>query len=446
MILCRCECGQLFSVEDDLAGSEAECMACHRVLTIPSQSDPDADNAAAEAGAEAEPPGSDVPPILETGGSRLRLRKAGGVGLENDTAEEQEGTTDLNEPFRPPAPKTKKGGLGRKLIRAVVALVILVLGYEFGFGPIAMSLLDKPTLVAVRNGESGGYEAVLGWRRISQEVPAGATVLFRVYVGWPESQTLTLRPLTAGAGPEQKLKLQLRPSHSILVNVNRKSALWEIDENAVKNRNVDAELRKLVQQIAANDMPTAGGTAANAVRNLVREAIKGQVTEECIDLDAYRVDEFAGVTSDAAQKQDKLLLTGLPMRRIVFGNGSASVTFSQMENLEEALELPAFTVSLLPAVTVNVPARQPLRILRTAHSLRLQIHLPNQVLKVRRGQFPGSWDYLATCKTGTAPGNGWRWQWTFNGAGELGGEKVQVTSVWDMKQMPTVRTDKLPKQ
>jgi hypothetical protein len=478
MILCRCLCGQAYPVSDDEAGATVECPECGQTFVVPAASDPDLllvlpagaadpeqdalpltraevrDRLAADAAAAADQVFCDgrweplaawaardaaadstgqPEPAAPAPRPALR-RKAAAVELAAVAEPAAAASSEAAAPGKPAA-----RGPWKRYGRPLFALLVLFFGYKYGFGPILFHALKRPALVIVKNGDAIGYEATLGWRRLSQELPAASACRFEVYVGMPERQTLALTPQEGGGSPE-RIRLHVRPGAAVLVNVGRKTLFTALDEAAVRPRRVEGELAALARQVAAHEAPLGAVELVRAVQDIGRAAVRTRLDEPVIDLAAYRLDEYLGFGTRPGQDENLPKLTALPSYRVAFANGHAQIQFDQPDrHLEASLELPALQVALPPDVSLAIPDRHPVLVTRVADRIQVVIRLPRHALNVRKGSFPGNWDYSATGKPGEP--DGWKWSWTFRGEGNLEGQNVRIESVWNRNELPVVKTD-----
>ncbi len=567
MILCRCKCGALFSVEDSLAGSTAECGRCQEPMAIPAESDPALALVLPKAGGEpeavlrAEVPGklatgelspedrvweggtwwslgavfakaaakgdeapaaapvvtttaaaaeTAVPPAAPVAApSALRLAArppahvpasqlaplpvaaappsepapaapaepvepaaAVALGVESETVAESEPAAEVaasplrlkrNEPhanaagegdaapdeFIPAAPSDRVGMFGKKttraksrspikkIVRGVVALAILYFGYQYGFGPILMNVLKKPTEVLVRNGEAIDYDATLGWRRLSMEAPAGSLCRFQVYIGMPETQTLVLTA-KQGKGETVRLKLHLRPGQHLLVNVKQATNFARFDSAAVTTRRLDTELDALAKQIADRVAPDALTRIADRVVEFHQAVYKGTMNDLFIKLPVTGFQDFYSETGlPAGAADDPTRITALPARRFEFANGVFTLNFLTRDVVDATVKIPTATVHLIPDVTVSVPEGTQAQVTRQGKRVNVRLALANQTLKVPKGQYTGSWEYTASWSPLAKENAGWTWRWAFQGDGVLKGKKVRVFCTWLLDRPPT---------
>ena len=561
MILCRCACGELYKLEDEVAGGTVECSKCSAQFPVPAESDPEIalvyyaasdedglpmlrdDVTRMLAGGELtatdmiwrdgawNPLGSvfgEAPaePVVEAAKPKLRLKK-GGAGEEEAGAATAEGDAEVKlvvvekEPEKKiivarkadGAAKKEKGkerakeekenakatpaaagassvtaggwkgklapymakiGQYKKYGRTALAVLIVGFGYKFGFGPILASMLRKPSNVIVKAGEGPSYRAVLGWRRLEQELPSGSVCRYQIFVGMPESQTLLLEPivndeetkriaglkaqaakagkLTAeqqaaieSSGKPIKLKVKVRMGKDVIVNVGQKTVFNIVDDAAVKSLKISTELSQVIADIGSGKTPTSALALADKLAEIMKAASKGTTKDLFIPLDNYRPDPFM-VDSEAMQqlKLDKPMVTAMPMQRLAFANGSANLTFNQPENVDGSVMAPEFSVGLVPNITLKVSANTPIQVFRLSQRLRIQLQVGGQPLKVSSGQFTGTWDYQASCKLDKSGPAEWRWQWVFRGSGQYKGDdkkfkdkKVNVTCTWNQNQPPS---------
>lgn len=567
MILCRCKCGALFSVEDSLAGSTAECGRCQEPMAIPAASDPALALVLPKAGGEPEavlraevpgklaagelspedrvweggtwwslgavfakaaakgdealaaapvatptavaaetagPPAAPVaapaplrlatraaapvpasqrppPPVAAAAPSSEPANAAPAVPVEpaepaavvapaaesEPEAEAEAAASPLrlkrNEPhanaagegdaapdeFIPAAPSDRVGMFGKKttrvksrspikkIVRGVVALAILYFGYQYGFGPILMNVLKKPTEVLVRNGEAIDYDATLGWRRLSMEAPRGSLCRFQVYIGMPETQTLVLTA-KAGKGEQVRLKLHLRPGQHLLVNVKQATDFARFDSAAVKTRRLDAELEALAKQIADRVAPDALTRIADRVLEFHQAVYKGTMNDLFIKLPVTGFQDFYSETGlPAGAADDPTRITALPARRFEFANGVFSLNFLTRDVVDATVKIPAATVHLIPDVTVSVPEGTQVQVTRQSKRVNVRLALANQILKVPKGHYTGSWEYTASWNPLAKENAGWTWRWAFQGDGVLKGKKVRVFCTWLLDRPPT---------
>jgi hypothetical protein len=364
-----------------------------------------------------------------------------------------------------------KIGQYKKYGRIALAVFIVGFGYKFGFGPILASMLRKPSNVIVKAGEGPSYRAVLGWRRLEQELPSGSVCRYQIFVGMPERQTLLLEPIlneeetkrvaefkaldpgkltpaqkeTIEAAKDKKLKVKVRMGRDVIVNVGKKTAFNVVDDVAVKEIKIENEIRQVTAEISGGKAPAAALALADKLAEIVKTASRGTVTDLFIPLDNYRPDPFM-VDSEVMHKQklDKPIITAMPMQRLAFGNGTANITFNQPDNIDGSVQAPEFSVTLVPNISLKVRGNTPLQVFRLSQRLRLQLQAGGQQLKVPAGQFTGNWDYQASCKLEKNGPTDWRWQWVFRGSGQYKGDdakfkgkKVSVTCTWVQNQPPS---------
>ncbi|MEI8080117.1 MAG: hypothetical protein WCH61_10875, partial [bacterium] len=112
--------------------------------------------------------------------------------------------------------------------------------------------------------------------------------------------------------------------------------------------------------------------------------------------------------------------------------------------LDVTTQLPGFSATLAPSVTVKVPDGAKLQFNRLAKRLRLSLRLDNQTMTLPKGTFTGTWDYAATWRLDVLPPTvpEWQWQWTFRGKGTYQAKAVNVVCSWVRNDPPKVEINK----
>ncbi|MFA5203993.1 MAG: hypothetical protein WC708_06255 [Lentisphaeria bacterium] len=502
MILFRCSCGDTFKVDDTLAGGTGECESCHREFTIPAQSDPDVvlvfkagsegdgtpmlkselENKLAsqefdgadliwtddhwtpisdwQAGAAAPPAAPAAPAHVRP---TLRIRAVGGGETETEPppfpADDGEAGADGEEQpvaargvmrqamglerYTPPPPAAKPRKAWWKLaVRLILLVVALAAGYKYGGGPILANYLKKPSYVIIHNGDAVQYQATLGWRRLSQELPAGASCHFQVFVGMDETQTLRLTP--AGGGAETLIKVPVKMGKNILVNPGRKTVYRVVDLPWLAQQRAAEQTAAFAQAMAANRAPQEGLALMEKLDQLSREVVKQNLQDELTDPAPYDLDEMTddGAATAPGAAAGKPRLTCSPLIQAPFADGQFTLNFSESQaaTLDASVRLPAFSATLPPNITVKIPEGASLQVNRLAKRLRFALRQEKQTLDLPKGSFTGTWEYSATWPFEVTPPavQEWKWQWIFRGQGTFKGEKKNVTCIWTKDAAPIV--------
>lgn len=498
MILFRCTCGDTFQVDDSLAGGTGECQNCNREFTIPAQSDPEvalvfkagsegdgtpmllsgleeklADGSLNGAdliwvvdhwlpiqewlagGGEAAPVSAAAPAQTDPR-PKLRLRTSedseaeatpppfpdsGGAAAEGSASSGPPpgGATGMARFVRPEPVAAPKKPWWKWAVRLIVTVVVLGAGYKFGFGPIIANFLKQPSYVIVHNGDAVQYQATLGWRRLSQELPASASCHFQLFVGMPETQALTLAP---ASGAATTIQVPVRMGRNILVNPGGKTTYLVLDLPWLKQQNIKDESSALAAAIAAGRPPVPALSLMDKLDRFSKDVVRQRLQDELIDPMPYDLDELQEDGRPAATVPDKPRLTCVPLVQAEFADGVLNLNFTQQQEgtLDVTARLPGFSATLAPNVTVKVPDGAKLQFNRLAKRLRLSLRMENQTMTLPKGTFTGTWEYAANWPLEVLPPAvaEWKWQWTFRGKGVYKEQTVNVVCSWVRNEPPKV--------
>ncbi len=348
-------------------------------------------------------------------------------------------------------------------VQAVLGVLAVVIGFKFGFGPLISSVRKKTTYVVVRNHGKTAYRAKLGWRAVlgsdSFKVEIGPDDLrqFDIHVGMPETQTLTLEPMTEAedAAEVHKIKLPLRPGAIVWVNVKGQGEYGAFDRASVKDKAVPtADLAKFADQVSRHQAPHAASRVANAILNIAKSALKEKLKDEVFTSLDYELPALAGRMPNAPatteqgvegepEQQPRLFLACIPLHTcsLDFANGGhCQYNYRNARNVEARVRWPdshkAVRLSKSRSIPLNPKAPPTLELRGPVHNLAVSMRVEQQ--EVKHGQkgtlYQGAWQYTATRrggggKKGSKQKITWSWSWRFDGLSQ--GAKQRLVIVVD---------------
>lgn len=343
----------------------------------------------------------------------------------------------------------KRGPKGRGYYAAqiVMALLAVVLGYKYGFGPLISNFRGLPSYVLIHNHEGATYDARLGWRaRLGlgghRTAVFGNTMAhLELYVGLPETRTLSVVPTESGSGESFSVRVPIRPAGISLVNCRGKGTYGLYTMQAVEDKKLDTpELKKLGAEIAANRSPDTAIRVSRQIRDLVDEAFMGTKNDEVFRSSQYRFADSLLVTireklarnpradggESSAPARDVPVLHFPASARVSFANGAAVQGVAENAPVEREVSLPvsAFNLNQNRIVKAKSP-RLTIRVDPTV--IRLRIELANASVNVSNQDFTGVWVYQASCPLEGPGRNRWSWHWEFKGSAKVRNRTLNCT-------------------
>ena len=353
-----------------------------------------------------------------------------------------------------PKPQKAKGRL-YYIAQTVLLVVAVVCGYKYGVGPLLSHYRHKATYVIVQNHEGVEYGATFGWRRSHEDLFPQSIANFELWVGMPESQTLSLTPKVPGTAQPFKVKVPLRPGGTTLVNLKALGEYGVYDMQAVAGKKLETpELKALAAEIAANRAPESAVKVGRQIRDLVLPAFKGTKKDMLIRSSQYDFDpgmlyrlrqrlqdeekrlkeKQAKAPKDKKDEKPKAeakpalpkpLVVFPAARSVAFANGTSLHHPTDRERVDRSIILPTNAINLSTTRLLKV---SPPRLVMTgdAKVLNLSIQMLNTTVDTDGKKFTGQWDYRATCVLEGKDANKWRWNWVFKGLADSGGKRFNL--------------------
>jgi hypothetical protein len=313
--------------------------------------------------------------------------------------------------------------------QVVAAFLAVWLGFKCGVGPLVSQARKRPTYVLVHNHEDVEYVARLGWRRLIQELSARSVCQFDLYVGMPETQTLTLIPGDK-TRKRTKLRIPLRPGYIVLVNVDRKGAYSLLDAAAVKGLSIGSDaVKALASQLAQNKEPAAVVEMLPKLVEFNKKAYKGTTNELLLDDRQYQMGSFAAGAVKLDHASTRPVLVFGPVWRLEFADGWSMHTMADAEKAEGAVRLPQTTVKLPMTLSPVIPANRDAVFRRTGNRVELSVSQMPQKVTCEGIGFDGNWQYSAAWAPGAGGKPAWSWTWTFNGYGADKDKKMRRVNI-----------------
>jgi len=301
-------------------------------------------------------------------------------------------------------------------IQIVIALLILFVGYKYGFGPLISHARGRSTLVVVQNHENTEYQAKLGWRRLKQQLPANAVCKFDLAVGMSETHTLTLTPQAGPNGGEAtaevvKVRVPLRPNCQILVNVRQKGNYAIYRPESVAKENARSAALKLNSEILKGKRPRSTRAATDRLQEIGKKAVEGFSNDLLFDGDKYRFFRMYGMMRKANDKEDTskpLLVSAEPYT--LKGDGcQLNYYHHDPEHVTGSLGLPGGELTLGDDMKLTIPANCNASVSRQGEHLEVSVSVPNQSVEAEGIKFVGTWTYRAS-----SPGDDkWTATWSY---------------------------------
>lgn len=346
--------------------------------------------------------------------SPLRLRRddpappVGPPDPNRDDAEEAGGGEGEGEaPKAPVAPSPVKSAL-----KVLVAIVVLLLGFKFGFGPLISHARGLKTVVIVKNGSETKYQLRLGWRMLQAQLYPMSVAQFELDVGMPEKQGLMIKPLEP-AGNAVKIRVPMKPGGATLVNLDKAETYHFYNPEAITTREI-AGRDAVTSQIAAKQGPDAAATVVDAAAALGDEAHLEARQDQFIELTDYRVRGAIGYHQALNKEEgtDKQVITNLPMD-LKAANGAFKFDPANPTVCDVQTTLgSAITVQVSESYAVQLPESARLNVRRSAGgNLNVDLFTNGVKLKQEGHEFVGGWRYQAY-KAGT---ENWVWSWRYEG-------------------------------
>ena len=397
-----------------------------------------------------EDPDEGAPPPEEE--TRLRLSLASEDGappeiidalplLEWPAAGEDEmEAADVRVPPRPRLLSFLQGGAaapgaevlaGRKTrplhlaLQVGVASLALVLGYKCGVGPIVSQVRGKPTRVLVDNHGDVAYAARLGWRRMKQDLSAHSVCQFELYVGMPETQGLVLKPTEGGRAV--KVRVPVRPGHAVLVNVGQEGTYAAYDPSVGGSEAVTGPVLDLAKQLSQCSAPTACVEIAAVLRQVGQASFKGTVNDLFLDGRTYALGGLPGVGGFDEEAGPRLRVTAGDRWRVQLANGYTDFRYGKPEDVDGGVRFPATSILLPGDMALRTTGREDFQIKGIGEAISAALDLRMAKVKAPAGVFTGTWRYRATFP-GTVKGKpAWTWSWSFDGRGDVDGERRELS-------------------
>jgi hypothetical protein len=344
---------------------------------------------------------------------------------------------------RPEAQPRKPHGRAYYVGQCVLLALALTCGYKYGFGPLISSYRNIPARVIVQNHEDVDYAAAFGWRHAKADIASQGLAKFELWVGMPESQTLTIKPIVPEKAAPYSIRVPVRPGVTTLVNLRGKGEYGIYDLSAVADKQLDTpDVKALVAEIAANRAPASAVKVSRQIRDLVAPAFKGTKTDTILRGTLYDIDPALlsrlppnqAIKEDATKKTEskphppRPIVTFPAARTVPFANGTALHCPADEEKVDRSLALPAITATLGEGAAARVLRVSSPRITMggDAKVLNLSIVAPNATLETEGKTFTGQWTYSATWPREGKDAGTWRWNWAFTGTADAGGRRFAI--------------------
>jgi len=365
-------------------------------------------------------------------GEETREKKKAGFRLLRGVEEQEKKPSAATESAGEAAPPRPRKSL-RKIrkwtlisIQIGLALVACWYGYRFGIGPLISAMRGLPTRIIVINPVDVPARAVLGWRRLKQDLPATGICTYQLYVAGREHQTLRIFPTR---GEPQKYRLLLRPGARIIFNPGGRP-LVVLRPGRISKPNLKAEIKRLADEIAANHPPEAIDAIIAKVTRLAKEACREVIRDRILDGAKYAVEGGPAPVPGVKQPPHRLAVGGKPRQ---FAMGDGWVRFrpdraaeGNLQSIEAVVRLPNRSLKLHNKFAVKIPANTECRLRRTPSELEGTFEVGRQTVDTRKGKLHGKWSYRALRMLSESRPT-WDWAWTFQGEGKVGKKKISVT-------------------